>query len=247
MSLAYLNIGQPLLGSGPIDHYRMLRFGSMSPTWVPYANMSRGVTDLDDFDFPDPPPVRASAPPAHVIPAATVESQSHWDNFWRKVSRVAMAFCGMQDVVADWERDIKFRSHVSAEMRQTLQLSEDESESVAVVKSVNEVNKVDVQHVPRLVAHATVALRMKLGLGAMDRSVPGNVSLVRAETAKLLRDWGVRTMDAAAHLLEIERCFFEDDTHYRVTTWRARACARSRLVRWCLSKWTGGETPRFDY
>ncbi len=101
-----------------------------------------------------------------------------------------------------------------------------------------------VKHVPKLVAQVVVALRMKLGMGAMDRSVAGNVSVVRAEAAKMLREWNVRTKDAAAHLLEIERCFFEDDTHYKLSTWRARACSKSRLVKWFL-----GETPitRFDY
>lgn len=99
-----------------------------------------------------------------------------------------------------------------------------------------ETNGHEVKHVPKLVANVTVALRMKLGLGAMDRSVPGNVAVVRAEAAKLLREWNVRKMDAAAHLLLIEKCFFEDDTHYRVTTWRARAAKESRLVRWLLGK-----------
>lgn len=158
-----------------------------------------------------------------------------------------MRLCGMHEFIADWERDVEFRSNVRDEMRTTLQLYKDKTSVETLKQQVELINKVSVNHVPRLVAHATVALRMKLGLGAMDRSVAGNVALVRSEAAKLLRDWGLRDMDAAAHLLEIERCFFEDDTHYRVTTWRARACAKSRFVKWCLSMWTGGESPRFDY
>jgi hypothetical protein len=153
----------------------------------------------------------------------------------------------MHEFIADWERDVEFRSNVRDEMRTTLQLYKDTTSVETLRQQVEAINKVGVHHVPRLVAHATVALRMKLGLGAMDRSVAGNVALVRSEAAKLLRDWGLRDMDAAAHLLEIERCFFEDDTHYRVTTWRARACAKSRFVRWCLSMWAGDDSPRFDY
>jgi len=85
---------------------------------------------------------------------------------------------------------------------------------------------------------------MKLGMGAMDRSVAGNVAVVRAEAAKMLREWNVRHKDAAAHLLVIERCFFEDDSHYRITTWRARARRRSRFVRAFIS---GSDPPGFDY
>jgi len=129
-------------------------------------------------------------------------------------------------------------------MRRNLTAYADHTVVETVVAQVNAATTTEVKHVPRLVANVTVALRAKLGLGAMDRSVPGNVALVRAEAAKALREWNVRTMDAAAHLHEVERCFFEDDTHYRVSTWRARAAGRSRFMRWFL----GVNKPvRFDF
>ncbi len=91
--------------------------------------------------------------------------------------------------------------------------------------------------VPRLVAEAVVALRMKLGRGVMVRDGPtgaANLAVVRAEAAKLLRDWNVRNRDAAAHLYNIEKAFFEDDTHYRVPDWRAAAAKKSRFLRWFM-------------
>jgi len=233
---------------------RHITFGSMAPTTVEVPSLAT-LTKLPDEPAAesvaaaadDQPPVKARVPPAHPIEDATVQSETYWDRFWRSVSRKAMKLCGMHTFVADWERDIKFRSDVRKEMRTTFQLYNDKTLSESIKMEVEAANATEVNHVPRLVAHATVALRMKLGLGAMDRSVAGNVALVRAEAAKLLRGWNLRDMDAAAHLLEIERCFFEDDTHYRVTTWRARACARSKFVKWCLSKWTGDKTPIYDY
>ncbi len=92
--------------------------------------------------------------------------------------------------------------------------------------------------VPKLVAEAVVALRMKLGRGVMIRDGPtgaANLAVVRAEAARLLREWNVRNTDAAAHLYNIERAFFEDDTHYRVPDWRASAVKQSRFLRWFMS------------
>jgi len=100
-----------------------------------------------------------------------------------------------------------------------------------------------VRAIPRLVASVVVGLRMKLGLDAMDRSVPGNVQLVRRTATRLLSGYNVRSVDAAAHLHLIERAFFEDQTHYRVSTARARVCRRSRFVRWLL----GSEEVKFDF
>lgn len=126
----------------------------------------------------------------------------------------------------------------------TLHPEEGRTVAAQVVADVNRLNAKEVHHIPRLVVEVVVALRCKLGMGAQDRKVPGNVSVVRAEAAKMMRDWNVRSKDAAAHLVEIERCFFEDDTHSRVTTWRARIAKESRFFKWVI----GENSPvGFDY
>jgi len=101
--------------------------------------------------------------------------------------------------------------------------------------------RVEVQ--PRFVAQVVTALRMKLGLGAKDRSVPGNVALVRREAAKLMRHWNVRDTDASVHLRWVERCFFEDDTHDALPEWRARAVQKSWFVKWVF----GNKQPSYDF
>ncbi len=120
-----------------------------------------------------------------------------------------------------------------------------ETQEEAVCRVVRECNKDEVRHVPALVVHVVVELRMKLGLDAADRRIPGNVSLVRRETARILRGMNVRNMDAAAHLEMIEQCFFEDDTHFRVTRWRARAAAQGVFTRWLYN---GSDSlPNYDW
>jgi hypothetical protein len=211
--------------------------------WMPPAGPEVDpvpATALRTFDmtFPEAAPVCESTP--------ILEAKEGWWR-WRKFSdgvkrAVLRCFC-LGDVVADWEHDVRFKRSVATEMRQHVLTLDKETVQRRIELQVEEVAGVEVHHVPRLVANVTVALRMKLGLGAMDRSVPGNVALVRAETAKMLREWNLRKMDAAAHLLLVEKCFFEDDTHYRVTTWRARAAKRSRLVKWLIG---GPEQVSFD-
>lgn len=163
-----------------------------------------------------------------------LKDESWWTKTKKKIQRSLLTCFCLGDIASDWELDDQFRRRVGQEMCEVVSAHTDKTVTETIVAEVHELNREKVHHVPRIVAHATVALRMKLGLGAMDRTVPGNVAVVRAEAAKLLRDWNVRPMQAAAHLLEIERCFFEDDTHYRLTTWRARAVRNSRLVRWFL-------------
>lgn len=161
---------------------------------------------------------------------------SWWSRTKDNLKRSTLTVCCGGHIVADWDREITFDRAVRHEMLNTTEVPVDQALSGYLANSVSELNAQRVQHIPKLVANVTVALRMKLGVGAMDRSVPGNVVLVRAEAARMLRDWNVRTMDAAAHLLLIERCFFRDDTHYQITTWRAKACAKSRFVGWILGK-----------
>jgi hypothetical protein len=202
---------------------------------VPYRTQSVRsfkVYDREPEVVPEvvPPPVYKLSS-VHAIPSL---KESFWEGVCYNVKSAVLKCFGCGDVAADWERERTFKKDVNWEMLTVVEAQENRTVVETVVEQVHAVNKEAVHHVPRLVAQATVALRMKLGLGAMDRSVAGNVAVVRSEAAKLLRDWNVRTLDAAAHLHHIERCFFEDDSHYRVTTWRARATRNSRLLRWFL-------------
>ncbi len=181
-----------------------------------------------------------------IIPSFNVEvrKEGWFERKFRQFKRgILHAFC-MSGTCDEWDREVAFKSMVAREMVTQVAVPADNTVEGVVREFVSEQTAGGVAHVPRLVAQVVVALRMKLGMGAMDRTVPGNVALVRAETAKMLREWNLRHKDAAAHLLEIERCFFEDDTHYRVTTWRARACRRSKFLAWFLGK--NPET-KFDY
>lgn len=95
---------------------------------------------------------------------------------------------------------------------------------------------------PKFVVQVVLALRCKLGLGAKDKSIPGNVELVRREAAKIMRAWGVRDHDASVHLRYVERCFFEETTHDRLPDWRIRAAQRGRLYRWLFKD----KPPKYD-
>lgn len=94
-----------------------------------------------------------------------------------------------------------------------------------------------VVHRPRIVVEAVIHLRLILGTGAMDRKVPGNIALVRAEAAKYFRERpNMRRKDAAAHLDLVEECFFDDLTHYNTTRWRRRLEQESFLTRLLYSR-----------
>ncbi len=184
-----------------------------------------------------------------ILPAFPVSREDRYvrdwfADVWRSVKQGVLRACCHGELADDWNRELAFAREVRREMKRHVDVPEHTTVEEQVVQGVCRVNSNEVKHVPRLVAQVVVALRMKLGLGAMDRSIPGNVAVVRAEAAKMMREWNLRTKDAAAHLLEVERCFFEDDTHYRVTTWRARACRQSRFLAWFL-----GNNPgvKFDY
>lgn len=116
-----------------------------------------------------------------------------------------------------------------------------DAEGVETVEVMPHSRPVSVQ--PRFVAHIVVALRCKLGLGAADHTVPGNVELVRREAAKMMRSMNVRDVDASAHLKYIERCFFEIRTHDALPEWRARAARQSRFVKWIFRD----SAPQFDF
>lgn len=145
--------------------------------------------------------------------------------------------CGCAgETVASWEREQVFRKAVRREMLIVDELCENVTTEQYVADFTHNSNVEVVHHIPKLVANVVVALRCKLGLQAMDRKVPGNVVLVRSEAARMLRDWNVRNKDAAAHLHLIEKYFFDDNTHYHISTWRARHSRRSRFVKWVLGK-----------
>lgn len=169
---------------------------------------------------------------------------SWWKQVKRAVSRFSLLCCCQGDTVASWDYERAMKRNVRHEMMTTLHPVGERSVREQVVADVERLNAQRVHHIPRLVVEVVVALRCKLGMGSADRSVPGNVSVVRAEAAKMLRDWNVRAKDAAAHLVEIERCFFEDDSHYKVSTWRARGVKNSRFFRWFIG---ASEPVGFDY
>jgi len=170
--------------------------------------------------------------------------ESWWAQAKRSVKRLVMKCCCQGDEVQYWDREVAMDKAVRREMMKTLAPKPNMTLQERVVADVERVNAKTVKHVPRLVAEVVVALRCKLGMGAQDSRVPGNVALVRAEAAKMMRDWNVRAKDAAAHLVEVERCFFEDDCHYRVSTWRARGVRNSRFFKWFIGS---REPVGFDY
>lgn len=178
-------------------------------------------------------------------------------SWWDTTVRSLMMCMGMEDIVADWDSHEVVRTEVSRAMLSSYHCvvhSEDgktatPTTGVEAVVSRAELQTLDnftgereVRLVPKLVAASVVAVRMKLGMGSMDRNAPGNLATVRAELAKLVRGYNVREVDGAAHLAFMEEAYFNDSTHFKVPTWRARACQRSRLVRWFFGK----EEPGYD-
>jgi len=157
-------------------------------------------------------------------------------NFKRTLQRAVLQCCLAQESVDSWDREIQMDKAVRREMIVIDQIGDDTTIEEHVVSYVHDANAEMVHHVPKLVANVVVALCAKLGLQAMDRAMPGNVVLVRAEAARMMRDWNVRTKDAAAHLHLVEKYFFGDNTHYHISSWRARHSRKSRFVRWVLGE-----------
>lgn len=94
---------------------------------------------------------------------------------------------------------------------------------------------------PKLVAYAACAIRAKFGESIKDKSIPGNVELVRSRIAVLMKDLNVRHCDRDAHALLIESCVFEEDVFSRIPQTRQRMAARSWVYRWLLK---GREQPK---
>jgi len=137
-------------------------------------------------------------------------------------------------------RDGQFlRDEVSRQMLTGLATDNDETQQM--VAAVNQPGDVVIS--AKLIASTVVALRMKLGISATDRNVPGNVEVVRREIVRVLRGYGVRNRDASAHLRLIEVAFFKEDSDRLVENARERACKKSRLVRWLL----GDEPVGYDW
>jgi len=184
---------------------------------------------------------RAAAPPdAFEIPEVR---EGFWDRFtYTLKSAVMKCFCFGEEAAA-WESQRQFDAAVRYEM-----VYKDAGNDVNVSALVEAACEDEVRLVPKLVARAAVGLRMRLGKGAMNSSVPGNVSLVRDQIPKFLREHeefkDLRDIDKAAHLASIERAFFGDDTHYQVPEWRAKAVAKSSF----LQKLVGGRSDyAYDY
>lgn len=184
------------------------------------------------------------------------DDRSWWEKAKDKLALFsALWCCGLESDVRDVRANDKVKRMVSAEMTTSLGLSTYQRGSVNVSRDA--IQQVVDSHgmgkssegthrlvvVPAFISSCVVALRMKLGEGATDRKVPGNVELVKAETARLLREYNVRNADAALHQKFIIKAFFDDDTHYRVTDGRARLASKSRFIKWLLSR---DEKPHYD-
>lgn len=194
----------------------------------------------------------------HVVDCVqpTEDDRSWWERTKDKLALFsALWCCGLESDVRDVRANDEVRQRVSAEMTTSLGLHTYMSGKDMVRRDALQqvIDSHDMSSdscgthrlvvVPAFISSCVVALRMKLGEGATDRRVPGNVELVKAETARLLREYNVRNADAALHQKFIIKAFFDDDTHYRVTDARARLASKSRLVRWLLSQ---DEKPHFD-
>lgn len=205
--------------------------------------------------------VGAEAPPAEAAPAGgpdgeapirgpiafaiPVGTEGFWEGVGRTLRQATMKCFCFGEEVALWERQREFDRELARERVATLHAYAERTVTQTVVETLHQFNEDSVHHVPRFVGHVVDALRIKLGMGATDKTVPGNVALVRAEAARMMRDWNVRHRDAAAHLLLIERAFFNENVHERPTTWRVDCKKRSRFIGWLVGRSDGG--PKFDY
>ncbi len=151
-------------------------------------------------------------------------------------------FCFGEEA-ASWEAQREFDRAVRYEM-----VYKEAGDDVNVGALVEAACKEETCLVPKFVARVAVLLRMKLGKGAMNASIPGNVSLVRDQIPKILRDheefMNIRDVDKAAHLASIERAFFGDDTHFQIPEWRAKAISKSAFLKALLGN---GSQYGYDY
>lgn len=233
--------GRPDPSRGVLDVYRGTNLSGRINDYMDAMRDSPDCVSSEEVPISAPAASPGRSPVAMAIPQFEQSRWSRWIDNWK---RALLLCCCRGDEVDSWNYEVAMKRNVRHEMMTTLHPEGTRTVREQVVADVERLNEKEVHHVPRLVVEVVVALRCKLGMGAQDRSVPGNVSVVRAEAAKMLRDWNVRHKDAAAHLVEIERCFFEDDTHTRVTTWRARIAKESRFFKWVI----GENSPvGFDY
>ena len=98
---------------------------------------------------------------------------------------------------------------------------------VEVVRNANRITECGAKFVPDLIAKVVVTIEQKYGHTLKNRSVPGNVSIVRQQAAKLMREAGVREETLAANLEYVERAYFEDRSRYGVANWDAVAVQQS--------------------
>lgn len=240
----------------------MVQFGCFTPTpllsdqWVDELVTSRisrppFATGIVETVVGEAPPCRGGkATIAQVVTPPVCFSIPEYEETWcdtlgRTLKQAFMRCFGFGGAVQMWERERAFDHAVRDERVTTLSHYANHTVTETVVADTHSLNEERVHQVPRFVGHAVDVLRVKLGMGAADRSVPGNVALVRAEAAKLMRDWNVRHRDAAAHLLLIERAFFTEGVHERPITWRVDCTRKSRLMAFFLGR--SDSSPKFDY
>jgi len=147
---------------------------------------------------------------------------------WDRVSKWALRFIGDGDLVDDWELDSTIREHTQQF------LVENDSEEILTRDLEGITGRQGV--VPKLVAKVVVVIESRHGLGLKDRSVPGNVALVRKLAVKIMREMNVRPKCIGVNALYVEKVFFEDDSRYTVPQWRKEALKRGRLTRWLVGQ-----------
>jgi len=184
-------------------------------------------------DGPEEPPVvppRLSEPPRYrAFPVTGVDVHSHaleerwWQTMSRNVRRAALrCFCA-GDTVRDWDRDEMVRELIRGKLLVNTSLTE-------VVHNSNRITECGAKFVPDLIAKIVVLIENKFGHSLKNRSVPGNVAIVRQQAAKLMREAGVREETLAANLEYVERAYFEDRSRYGVANWDAVAVQQSNWL-----------------
>jgi len=188
--------------------------------------------------------VQAPLPDATIGGASVRPSLDDGGGLVGVLKRLCLSCTGNGDLVEDWDADVKFRNQVSIEMSYSRNTDGASApDHVAVANGMHTLAPDHVvREVPAFATSVALALRMKLGAGAMV-DTPDNRAVVRRETVRLLREYNVRTADAAAHMDVIENAFFNDRTHGRAARWRSRGARRSPFVKWLI----GNEQPSHDW
>lgn len=179
---------------------------------------------------PEEPPIvppRLAQPPVYrAFPVTGVDVHSYaleerwWQKWGRAVRRAALTCCCASDTVRDWDRDEMIRQLIAGRLLVNTSL-------VEVVRNANRITECGAKFVPDLIAKVVVTIEQKYGHTLKNRSVPGNVSIVRQQAAKLMREAGVREETLAVNLEYVERAYFEDRSRYGVANWDAVAVQQS--------------------